>query len=80
MYMGKQTILVYDFDLKRPACPILQAVSDCDNQSPAFHYFDAEDWLITPTPGMRKVAGTDEEWRKAAAITRKHRSDKCPNT
>lgn len=62
--------LVYDVDLRAPACVLIQAAYGCDS-SGALRYFDAAHWLLAPTPGMRKIAGTDEEWRRAAEITRK---------
>jgi len=67
------TTLVYDFDHKRPACAIIQAACGCNTNSKAFQYFDSEDWLISPTPGMRKIEGTDSQWQKAAEITRANR-------
>lgn len=75
--VGNKTTLVYDFDLKAPACVLIQVAFGCaDHRS--FHHFDSRHWITHPTPGMRKIAGTDDEWRKAAEITRKHWGDKCP--
>ncbi len=63
--------LVYDVDLKAPACVLLQAAFGCSGHH-ALRHFDSRHWLTSPTPGMRNVEGTDAEWQKAAAITRKH--------
>lgn len=74
---GRQ-VLVYDTDLKAPACVLLQAVYGCGSYPAALRNFDSRHWLITPTKGMRKIAGTPEEWRLAAAITAKTWGDKRP--
>lgn len=66
--------IVYDTDLKRPACALLQAAMG--GSTTALHrYFDSQDWLVAPTPGMRLIGGTHEEWLKAAEITKKHRKE-----
>jgi hypothetical protein len=65
------TVLVYDFNLKAPACVLLQAAMGGDSNSKAFNNFDSRHWLVAPTPGMRKVSGTDEQWKMAAEITAK---------
>lgn len=71
-----KTKLVYDFDLKRPACVLIQAAYGCETRNKAFEGFDVDDWLLAPTPGMRVVEGTDEQWAKAALITRANRKEK----
>ena len=64
-------MLLYDTELHAPACVLLQAVAGGDRSSKAFHRFDSKHWLTHPTPGMRRIVGTDAEWEKAAAITKK---------
>lgn len=73
------TALVYDFDLKAPACVLLQAVMGGESQSKAFHNFDSTHWLVAPTPGMKLVNGTDEQWGKAAEITKATWGNKHPS-
>lgn len=62
-------LLIYDLDLKAPACVLIQAAMGCGASPAALRHFDSRHWLITPTPGMRKIAGTDDQWRMAAQIT-----------
>lgn len=69
--MEETTVLVYDFDLKAPACVLIQAAYGCDTRNTAFDHFDPNHWLLAPTPGMRKVAGTASQWKRAAEITKK---------
>lgn len=66
--MADKIVMVYDFDLKRPGCVILQAAMGGDSNAVS-RLFSGESWLVAPTPGMRLIAGTAEEWKKAAAIT-----------
>ena len=66
--MSGKIVMAYDCDLKRPACVLLQAVMGGDS-SAVSRFFGAESWLLAPTPGMRLIAGTAEEWKKASAIT-----------
>src|SRR2546422_580236 len=73
----KQT-LVYDIDLKAPACVLIQAAYGCGASPAALAHFEPKHWITHPTPGMRKIAGTPEEWKKAAKITADHWGDKRP--
>lgn len=62
--------LVYDCVLKRPACVLLQAVMGGGDAGVMHDLgFDSDSWLLAPTPDMRRIAGTREEWLRAAAIT-----------
>lgn len=58
-------VLVVDVDLRRPACVLLQAGlgGDSHRVSQLFH---SDTWLLSPTPGMRRVAGTPEQWQRFA--------------
>jgi len=71
-------VLVYDIDLKAPACVLLQAAYGCGPNPAALRYFDPKYWLTAPTPGMRKIAGTPEQWKRAADITAATWGDKQP--
>jgi hypothetical protein len=62
-------VLVYDLELKAPACVLLQAAFGCDAYATALRHFNVRHWLTSPTPGMRKVRGTDDEWKRVAQIT-----------
>lgn len=66
--MDSKIRMVYDFDLKRPGCVLMQAVMGGDS-SAVSELFDSSSWLLSPTPGMRLIAGTKEEWKKAVKIT-----------
>ena len=69
--MSAGIVLVYDLDLKRPACALLQAAYGCEPML-VHEFFDATCWLTHPTPGMRRITGTREEWKRAGEITRRH--------
>lgn len=60
--------LIYDLKTRRPACALLQAVFGCGASSRALRCFDSETWLTAPTPTMRKVSGTLDEWRQLALL------------
>lgn len=64
-----KVIMVYDTKLLAPACVLIQAAHGCGTMSEAFGLFKSEHWLTAPTPGMRTIAGTMDEWRKAAKLT-----------
>jgi hypothetical protein len=57
--------ILYDTTLKRPGCVILQAAAGCSSDG-LKRYFHAEDWLLAPTPDMRIMHGTKEDWAKVA--------------
>lgn len=61
--------LVYDLELRAPACVLLQAAHGCGARPAPLRHFEPRHWLTKPTPGMRKIGGTDEEWQRAAALT-----------
>jgi len=66
--------LMYDTDLKRPGCVLLQAINGCDSSSPEFQLFDSSDWLVSPTEGLKKLEGDHELWIKVAQITINNRN------
>ena len=72
-------VMVYDMDLKAPACVLLQAAFGCGASPAALRHFEPKHWITHPTPGMRKIAGTPEQWKKAAAITASTWGDKRPH-
>lgn len=60
--------LVFDIKLRRPACVLLQAVYGCGHNNGFLQMnFDSREWLVAPTPDMRKVRGTREQWKRLAA-------------
>ena len=61
--------LVYDPDLKRPACVLIQAAYGCDHSRLHDLGFDASSWLLAPTPGMRKLSGDRALWERVVKIT-----------
>jgi len=61
--------LVFDIKLHRPACVLLQAAYGCGESNSFLQMtFDSRDWLVSPTPDMRVIEGTEEQWRKAAEL------------
>lgn len=63
--MADQFVVVMDMKQRRPACVLLQAAMGGD---PAVvrELFYSEKWLISPTPDMKRIAGTMEQWRGMA--------------
>ena len=59
--------LLYDTELRRPACILLQAIAGGDRQG-LYRYFRSEQWLTEPTPGMRMVEGPPEEWERVGKL------------
>lgn len=53
--------LIIDVKLKRPGCALIQAMGDTDMS--LFWMFDPATWLTAPTPDMKLIEGTEEEWR-----------------
>jgi len=66
MSSEKTTTLMFDITLRQPACTLLQAVHGCDSRSQEFRLFSSDTWLLTHTPGMRKIAGTPAQWKQVA--------------
>lgn len=58
--------ILYDTELRRPACVLLQAVAGGDRAAFQRYFGGAEDWLTFPTPGMKLIHGTDAEWRRVS--------------
>lgn len=50
--------IAYDVELKRPGCAILQGALGGDSAFCAA--FETEDWLLTPTPGLRLYPVPDQ--------------------
>jgi hypothetical protein len=64
--MEPDTEMMFDIETKRPACVILQAAFKCGAHPHAIRHFPASSWLTFPTPGMRRIRATDEEWKAIA--------------
>ena len=63
-------VLVFDTQLKRPACVLIQAVYGCGHNNEFLgKTFDSSTWLTFPTPGMSRIRGTREQWKRAAAMS-----------
>lgn len=60
--------IAFDPELRRPACPILQAAHGCDPHMA--HPFPCEAWLVAPTPGMAVFDATDEQLESLVAMAR----------
>lgn len=63
--MSDEVVIVFDVDLGRPACAILQAVYGGSRGVESL--FNAEAWLTSPTDGMRRYRIDRETLRKVAA-------------
>lgn len=57
--------LVWDTKQNRPACVLLQRAFQADSRD-LRRYFPEQTWLTFPTPDMRIVQGTDDEWKQIA--------------
>lgn len=71
-----QIIIVIDAKLKRPACPLLQAVMGGNIHAP--NLFTAASWLTSPTPDMKRYATTKEELERFAEIVNKRFPERFP--
>lgn len=58
----KTYILLVDFSELKIGCPLLQTAHLTDYQS-INYLFDPEDWFLFPTPDMRLVEGTLEQFQ-----------------
>lgn len=66
---GGDIVLVFDTELRRPACVLLQAVYGCgQNNGLLQRLFNGRTWLVAPTKGMRRIAGTREQWERMGAV------------
>ena len=63
---AEKITLVVDTKQRRPACVLLQAGFGCSGYREVMHRFDSKTWLTFPTPDMRRVSGTIEEWQSLA--------------
>lgn len=62
-------VMVYDAELRRPACVLLQAVYGCGSANGFFqHNFQPGSWLVSPTKGMKRYAATREEWQRIGKL------------
>lgn len=62
--------LLFDPARRAPACVLLQAVAGLWH-GPAvsvLRLFSADTWLVEPTPGLRRVSGTRQQWEKVARV------------
>lgn len=75
----EQITLLFDTKLMRPACVLLQAAAGISGsgsyRGPIYEFFDADDWLVNPTPDMKRMTGTREQWQKVSKITKERRND-----
>ena len=59
-------VIVYDTDLRRPACVLIQAAMGGGLRAFRHFFGNAAEWLVALTPGMKRVSGTAEEWAKVS--------------
>jgi hypothetical protein len=72
-------VLLFDIELKASACVLLQAAFGCGAHPAALRHFSSRHWLTSLTPGMRKITGTESDWKRAAEITTATWGDRRPN-
>lgn len=64
-------VLVYDCELHRPGCVLLQvAMGGTVPRDLFFELFDAADWLVAPTDNLTAYKTTEEQLRIVAAKTK----------
>lgn len=62
--------IVYDMKLKKPGCALLQAAYGASIGSFELQKFDADNWLLAPTPDTKLYSlGTKEELEMAIKVT-----------
>lgn len=61
--------LVFDTKLKRPACVLIQAIGGGDRW--ALLDLFPDNWLVHPTPDMKVIHGTREQWEGLAEKLKK---------
>lgn len=60
---------VYDTDLRRPGCPLLQAaMGGTTGRQYSQIFFEPDKWLLAPTPGMKLLEATYEQWQMVASL------------
>lgn len=65
-----QIVLLFDPKLRRPGCVILQAMAGCGHNN-GFMEMNFDNWLTSPTPDMKRISGTRQQWEGLAAKIRK---------
>ena len=68
--------LLFDCERKAVGCVLLQAAAGCDYNLVRRFGFDTKAWLTFPTPGLRRIRGTADEWLKAAQIANREHGAK----
>lgn len=58
--------IAFDVKLRRPACAILQAVYGGDEH--ALARFDADTWLVNPTPDIKLYEVTTEQLKQLVVM------------
>lgn len=67
--------IVYDIELMRPACVLLQVTFGAD--SAVAHLFDTNDWLVAPTDNMRRYKlNSDDDLMKLVRLTKEFRENR----
>lgn len=60
--MSNLIAMAYDTDLLAPGCALVQAAFGCSTHTQEFQNFNPTHWLLAPTPGMKKLEATPEQW------------------
>lgn len=63
---GELIPILFDMDLMRPACVILQALSNADRSAFMRHFGGSDKWLTSTTPAMKVWRATEEQWKQVA--------------
>lgn len=73
----EKIVVVFDPVLLRPGCVILQALGGGADTGTLFKLgMHSEYWLVSPSPDMRPMAGTEEEWKKVAVLMQQRHPSK----
>jgi hypothetical protein len=60
-----EIVLVFDTKLMKPGCVLLQAAYGC-GQANTFVQMTFENWLLAPTPDMKRIKAKRSQWEAIA--------------
>jgi hypothetical protein len=60
-----EIVLLFDTKLMKPGCVLLQAAAGC-GQNNTFLQMTFENWLLAPTPNMKRIKAKRSLWEAVA--------------
>lgn len=66
--MSDKIIIVFDTKEMAPGCVLVQACMGGNSQATQM-LFCASKWITHPTPHMRKLCGSMDQWKKVAKLS-----------